>query len=605
MYIKSIVVSGADVSNAFVNFEPGTNIVQGGSGTGKSYIVECIQFALGASSPPKKIKQAKGYTNLKVTFGLSGDQFFTVEREFIKNAKVWLVDEEGVRHTLTAKHDAKNSNTLSGYFLRKLGLDGKLLLTGTKSLNSASFSLREFEKLFVVDESRIVAQSSPVGRGQDKDKSKEKSILQLLLTGRDDSAVKDIKKEVGSKVVLKHRAEAVEDIINRFYNAEEAGHPGHENKLSYFYFEVQDRLAEAESDLQEALTGSEELFKKKEKGITSLNQLEAKLSENQVLSNRFSMLDKKYRSDSERLTAIAQTTALLGEADDALCPTCGNHFDATSCPSDINELQKGVAVELGRIQRNILDLSDVRNSLGITVEKMSGDIERTKAEVAAVEGQIASRLQTKIQHANDYRELLTAISHDQVAIDQRLSVKERLSQELAKLLILVAEDQPTYTVECFNDLLEALAAEVQAILQRWSFPECVPVTFDLTARDIVIGESDRKDFGKGHRAIAFSAFILGIMEMTRKAGRHPGFVVLDSPLTAYKEGDTTAVEDRDEVSRDLVYAFYRDIAESYPDTQIIILENKEPEDSIISLVKYEHFTRNREKGRYGFFPVTG
>lgn len=605
MYIKSIVVSGADVSNAFVNFEPGTNIVQGGSGTGKSYIVECIQFALGASSPPKKIKQAKGYTNLKVTFGLSGDQFFTVEREFIKNAKVWLVDEEGVRHTLTAKHDAKNSNTLSGYFLRKLGLDGKLLLTGTKSLNSASFSLREFEKLFVVDESRIVAQSSPVGRGQDKDKSKEKSILQLLLTGRDDSAVKDIKKEVGSKVVLKHRAEAVEDIINRFYNAEEAGHPGHENKLNYFYFEVQDRLAEAESDLQEALTGSEELFKKKEKGITSLNQLEAKLSENQVLSNRFSMLDKKYRSDSERLTAIAQTTALLGEADDALCPTCGNHFDATSCPSDINELQKGVAVELGRIQRNILDLSDVRNSLGITVEKMSGDIERTKAEVAAVEGQIASRLQTKIQHANDYRELLTAISHDQVAIDQRLSVKERLSQELAKLLILVAEDQPTYTVECFNDLLEALAAEVQAILQRWSFPECVPVTFDLTARDIVIGESDRKDFGKGHRAIAFSAFILGIMEMTRKAGRHPGFVVLDSPLTAYKEGDTTAVEDRDEVSRDLVYAFYRDIAESYPDTQIIILENKEPEDSIISLVKYEHFTRNREKGRYGFFPVTG
>ncbi|MCY1450676.1 hypothetical protein D9M71_675020 [compost metagenome] len=95
------------------------------------------------------------------------------------------------------------------------------------------------------------------------------------------------------------------------------------------------------------------------------------------------------------------------------------------------------------------------------------------------------------------------------------------------------------------------------------------------------------------------------MEMTRKAGRHPRFVVLDSPLTAYKEGDTTAVEDRDEVSRDLVYAFYRDIAESYPDTQIIILENKEPEDSIISLVKYEHFTRNREKGRYGFFPVTG
>lgn len=604
MYIERIVVSGAKVSEASVTFTPGANIIQGASGTGKSYIVECIQFALGATSPPKKIKQAKGYTNLKVVFGIGHGKFFSIEREFLTNAKAWLVDEDGVRHTLAPKHDAKNSNTISGHFLRKLGLDGKMLLTGVKSLNSASFSLRDYEKLFVIDETRIVSQSSPVGKGQDKDRTKERSILQLLLTGKDDSAVKEMKKEKGSKAVLKKRAEVLEDVINRFYNPGETEVAGQGDRLAYFFTEVQYRLSDAESELQEALLGSEELFKKKEESIKSLNLLEVKLAESRVISNRFSMLDAKYQSDSERLTAIGQTTALLESAVDVLCPTCGNHFDAESCPTDINDLQKGVIVELDRIQRSMLELSDVRQSLGNTVEKLSTDIERTKADVAVVEERIASRLQVKIQRVNDFRELHTAISHDQVSVDQRLSVRARLDQELQNLIILASESQPIYAVENFNDLLVDVAEAVQAILQRWSFPECVPVNFDLAARDIIIGESDRKDFGKGHRAIAFSAFVLAISEVTKKAGRHPGFVVLDSPLTAYKESDTTAVEDRDEVSLDLVYAFYIDIAESYPDTQIIIMENKEPEESIISLVNYEHFTRNPTKGRYGFFPAS-
>lgn len=603
MYIQSICVSGAKVSDAYVRFERGTNIIQGASGTGKSYIVECIQFALGASSSPKKIKQAKPYSSLKVVFGVEGNKSFSVERALTNNSKVWLTDEDGVRHPLPAKHDGNNSNTLSGFFLRKLGLDGKFILSGVKSLNGGSFSLRDYEKLFVIDETRIVGQSSPVGRGQDSGKTKERSMLRLLLTGADDSASKEIKKDVGSKALLKNKADALDDVINRFYDQEVVGNPDLENNLDYFSSEVESRLDAAELDLQQALKGTEELFKKKDEEISKLKGLELKLSENRVILHRFSMLDEKYRSDRERLAAIEQTTVLLGETDDALCPTCGSHFNTAACSADIDELKGGVAIELARIQRNLHELSGVRDSLGTNIEKMFGNVERTKAEVAGVEGKIESRLQVYIEQVSDLRELYTAISHDQVAIDQRLSIKARLSNELARLMVLVGEEQPAYAVESFNDVLEDLAAEIQTILERWSFPECVPVTFNLTERDIVIGESARKDFGKGHRAILFSAFVLGVMELTKKAGRHPGFVVLDSPLTAYKESDTTPLKDRDEVSMDLVYAFYRDIAESYPDVQIIILENKEPEESIISLVNYEHFTRNRAVGRYGFFPL--
>ena len=60
MFIESVIVSGPELADAAVFFEKGANVVQGGSNTGKSYIVQCIKFALGATKPPKPIKESRG-----------------------------------------------------------------------------------------------------------------------------------------------------------------------------------------------------------------------------------------------------------------------------------------------------------------------------------------------------------------------------------------------------------------------------------------------------------------------------------------------------------------------------------------------------------------
>ncbi|MDQ7864054.1 hypothetical protein RCO48_32115 [Peribacillus frigoritolerans] len=50
-----------------------------------------------------------------------------------------------------------------------------------------------------------------------------------------------------------------------------------------------------------------------------------------------------------------------------------------------------------------------------------------------------------------------------------------------------------------------------------------------------IDSKPTKDYGKGYRAIIYSAFVISLMEYCRdKKMPHPGFVVLDSPLTTYK-----------------------------------------------------------------------
>lgn len=176
MYIESVVVSGPDRADAAVYFEKGANVVQGGSNTGKSYIVQCLKFALGANTPPKPINESQGYTTLKVKFVHDDGRSFTIERHLSESSKPTFYDEDGKVQTLGVKHNPTKMNSISNQFLDRLGLNGKLLLKGTASLNNASFSLRDFEKVFLMDETRIVAEYSPLGTGQ-KDERTESPLL--------------------------------------------------------------------------------------------------------------------------------------------------------------------------------------------------------------------------------------------------------------------------------------------------------------------------------------------------------------------------------------------------------------------------------------------
>lgn len=603
MFIESVIVSGPDLPDASVYFRKGANVIQGGSDTGKSYIVQCIKFALGASKPPKPIKVSQGYTSVRVKFENDDGSSFTIERPLAESSKPTLIDEEGKILTLGLKHNPTKKNSISNQFLDRLGLNGKLLLKGTNSLSNASFSLRDFEKIFLIDESRIVAEYSPLGTGQNDEKTKETSILKLLLTGKDDAGVKQAKKELASKGSLKYKVAAVEEIISQFYPGDDVAQVRELQKLNSFTTQVAARLELAEAVLKSAFQSSDGLFEQKAHHISELEVVEVKIAEDKALLGRFGMLDQKYESDRQRLLGIEQAAVLLDDSDKVLCPTCGNHFDSESCTTDVNDIRKGVSFELNRISKNIQELAEAQGSLSAAIERNTSSAQATKTAIAALEKLITSELQDSVQAVSDLKELASCIKQDLTALDKRVTDKAKLNEEVKRLGVLLLEEQGGYTAEKFEEAVKPLVTEIQAVLKRWGFPNYLPVDFDFKARDITIGGSARGNFGKGYRAIAFSAFALGLMNLLKLSGRHPGFVVLDSPLTTYKEGDDLPEDEGEEVAADLIYAFYQDIADSFRDSQIIIFENKEPDMSVIPMINYQHFTKSRKQGRYGFFPL--
>jgi len=81
---------------------------------------------------------------------------------------------------------------------------------------------------------------------------------------------------------------------------------------------------------------------------------------------------------------------------------------------------------------------------------------------------------------------------------------------------------------------------------------------------------------------------------------HPGFVVLDSPLTTYKEKDKKDGVD-ETITKGTKEKFYEMLAEQ-KNGQIIIFDNEEPSSTVKKKINYLHFSGDSSVGRKGLIP---
>ncbi len=141
--------------------------------------------------------------------------------------------------------------------------------------------------------------------------------------------------------------------------------------------------------------------------------------------------------------------------------------------------------------------------------------------------------------------------------------RQEIYREIGRLKTEYDEISDTYEIDDYLIEDAQLSKKIGKILERWDFPNGNKIAFDIDARDIQVNDKPRSHFGKGYRAICFSATLLGLMEYLCEEGRHPGFVRLDSPLTTYKKQDEDREVGDDEVvlANNLIYAFYRDLCD--------------------------------------------
>lgn len=613
-HLRFLGFFGPQKQPATVSFGPGLNVLYGASNAGKSFIVEAIDFMLGGGQPLRDIPERVGYDLVLLGIETFDGQVFTVWRS-MEGGGFRLFEglhetppADDVQHKVLGEHHSdKNGANLSWFLLSLCGLVGKRVRRNARG-ETNSLSFRNIARLMIVNETEITQRTSPLFDGNPQANTPNLATFRLLLTGTDDSALVANAKREPEELSREAQLQLLDQLLDDFRGQlkELTKTPKElEEQLEKIDASLRQQTAQVnttESAFQEAAGRRRELRKKLEEGRGRREEVAA-------LLERFTLLDQHYGSDIERLRAIEEGGTLFNVLGSTHCPLCGaapeHHRTKADCHGNIDAVVSAARKEIGKIEVLRSELATTVRELAREAANLDKRIPSVVQELAAISASvdelIAPKLSSLRKFYSDFADKRAEV-REALALYATVQDMERRRADLAegaeaeKVGALAGAEIPTTVADSF-------AQTVESILTEWRFPEAGRVHFEAKARDLVISGKSRSAFGKGLRAITHAAFTLGLLAFCRaRQTPHTGFVVLDSPLLAYREPDGEEDDLRGTGLQEKFYAYLQDLPD---DRQVIVVENTDPPASITSREQSLMFTKNPHHGRYGLFPILG
>jgi AAA domain-containing protein len=607
--LRHLVFHGPSREPATVKFGPGLNVIYGASETGKSFVVEAIDFMLGGKPPLRDIPQRVGYDRVLLGFETIAGQQHTLLRSadggsFRAYPGLHLdppKDDSSAR-SLSAQHSDKNANNLSSFMLEQCELAGKRVRTNKRG-DTNSLSFRNIARLVIVTETEITEQRSPLSDGNPLSETPNFATFKLLLTGVDDSAlVKTNRAQDQSRDAQLELLDLLLDEYRKRIDEMTESPKELEDQLQRLEASIAVQAASltaTEADYRRLVDQRRDLRKRLEDGQDRRSEIEA-------LLERFTLLGRHYVSDVARLRGIEEGGTLFEVLGQSPCPLCGaepaHHRKDGDCDGNVTAVVAAAQSEIGKIELLRTELGETVQALRREAGNFDRLLPRLRDDLDDASGNLDRLISPKLtQLRADYAGLA----------DRRAEVREalglfRIMQDMenrrAKIDSTPEDEQlsPVSDGDLPAATADAFAQHVEALLKAWHFPEAERVHFDSKKRDLIIAGKDRTARGKGLRAITHAAFTIGLLDYCRtQATPHPGFVILDSPLLAYRapEGDEDDLR-----GTDLNEQFYGYLASLPDDRQVIVVENTDPPAAIQARPQVEMFNKNPHTGRYGFFP---
>ena len=588
---RRLALIGPGKVPAEVTFMRGLNVIGGPSDSGKSFIAQCIDYALGGGAAPKDIPEAEGYSSVVIDIEANSDgRVYSLERSLRGGEVLW-----------------GKEYTVSQFLLDLSGLGSKKVRTNEQG-KTRPLSFRDIARLVIIDEETVIKEDSPVLSGQFTSKTVESGVFRLLLTGTDDSSI--IAKE-DSKVAKGRQAGKVELLEGLLKATRERLAELGEAVSSLA--EEHDRLTRIEALIQTALAERNAaqasvvpLQTKRSTAWKALKAVQSKLAVLSELQMRFDLLGQQYESDLRRLEAIAEAGVRLDQLKEERCPICGalaehqhhEHPKAIPTPADVSQACKAEAAKTSKL---LQDLQTTRAANASEIEQLQGTRDTRQAELDAISSELNELMEQLVDVASKkVDELRVRAEYCRKAIEhlERIQELEELLQEAnrpKKKQKMAVAGAAVSTAQA-----DPFSREVEALLKAWHFPDLDRVSFSENDQDVVISGRARKSHGKGVRAITRAAFNLALLRLCIEGERpFPNFVLIDSPLLVYEEPDAG----ESTFPQDIKKHFWESVKASFTDAQVIIIENRNqvPDDGPLSNVNVIRFTGN-DQGRRGFIP---
>jgi len=611
--LRRLQITGPQVSPAEISFGRGLNVISGASDTGKSYLVETLDFMLGGGTSPRQLPESKGYDTAWLSIAASDGRLFELKRalqggDFELTGGV--ADNAAPARTLACRHSARDDENISSFLLSLVGLAHKQVRKNAEN-ELQNLSFRNLAHLVVVDEESIIKKSSPLFSGESTQKTTQASVFKLLLTGLDDSALVMAKRTAVAKAEIEGQVAVLDEILVE-YERELASSSEDPADLPAQMERLDDALAESERSLTRERDALEALERERTAAWRHQEEILTRQAEIGGLLERFALLDQHYVSDSKRLEAVSEAGYFFLALDAGRCPLCGapageHRGDGVSPDGDIKALRAGCDRERSKILQLRTELAETVGALHAEYSALDDDLSKTRIAFRRADGLVRGSLAPA---------LATTRAQHSALSEKRASVREAV-RLLARIADLRRKREEATTVLEGRDRkkeerpglpassLKSFGEAVEGLLEAWHFPHEKPVHFDERSQDLVLGPRRRGEQGKGLRALTHAAFTIGLQETCLSLSLPSvGFVLLDSPLVTFRQADLGEAGLDSKTQMEVKQAFYRDLASRVVNSQVIIIENEDPEEALRPKIISHIFTKQSNQGRSGFFPIS-
>jgi len=584
-YIKKIIVSGGGNEPSTLDFTEGLNIVCGPSNTGKSYIIECLDFLFGGRKI--RLNHNAGYDTVKAVVQVKNSGTVTFERK-LDTRKINVSSTVSGIDSGTYNIDGAKNN-ISDVWLTLIGIKETPSIIKNARFEKQRLGLRSFLHAMLINESNVFQTEPILVSRHDTQKTASLSALLYLMTGlsyeetspKEEKKIRDAKKKA-VVAYINSRLDQMASRVGELDNLAVADTQSLQAKAE----EIIDEISETEQQIAEAIGRSRLLMKE----IYDLNE---QLAECNTLYNRIQALHTQYNADIKRLTFIVEGEVYKNDVPaNEKCPFC----DGEITEHHEHSYVEASRAEAERIRLQLKDLSETQQDIAIEQESLTEEINKLASERSGVDELINGELKPRIamlkQMLAEYRRAIEV--HNEIAVIHQFETSMKV--ELYEVENEEESSQTQFDIKAhFDTSIRAALDEILArLLTACKYDGFSSVYFSLRDFDVVVNGNLKDSFGKGYRAFLNTIMAVALMEYLNEHGKYAlGLLIVDSPILSLKEKVS------DEASDSMKAALFQYLIDNQDHGQVIIAENDIPKLDY-SKANIIRFTKDDEDGRYGF-----
>ncbi len=593
-YIKRITLVTGNGIQSSVEFDAGLNIIYGESNTGKSLIVDCIDYMFGATE--HRFEPKLDLKEIRMLLDVDGNSLTMARKIDSNDVEVSSLVLEIDSDTYKTGNAKKNINSV---WLHLMGIKDEVKIIQTMTGKSQRLTLRTFYHTLLIDEQRVQTVNSVLSSGIGYNKKVSVPVLSSLLyfaTGNNylpdevgkNSATRKERKDAVKKFVDRSMSKLAEKKISELQNLSKESPVEIQQKMD----QVLNAIGAAEGALEEATSQSRTLADR-------IIEIDNQIAECRVLKNRNASLQTQYDSDIRRITFIVEGD-IHSEDIPKLdhCPFCNGEL-----PKGKEESCMAAAVaEVTKIEAQIRDLRSVQESIAEEMRELASARSALVEQRRQIDTRIRAELRPQISdlrsHLADYTLALNQYKAKELieSFSDVLVSELKVTEEEESLVVNVNVPQK------FNDVFkDKLNTILRNLLGDCNYQNFTGARFDSNDYDVVVNGHLKKSQGKGFRAFLNTILAIAVQNCLAEYDKYqPGLLVVDSPILSLKEKEDHIGEEH--TSETMKTGLFNYLLTHQGTRQTIIIENEIPSLDYSS-AHLEEFTKDENRGRYGL--ITG